>query len=147
MRERTDQIQIKELTGGGMIRSRGGWSQVLALRRRGQKQEFDERILGGGDFVAKVLKETEERQLRQLKNRRAGRTIQMIVDEECRKRGISPQELIGGSKRRKVSDARSVIAMRSRDELGISSAEIARHVGVNTSSITRAIERIGRRGG
>ena len=44
-------------------------------------------------------------------------------------------------KRRKVSDTRSVIALRGRDELGLSAAEIARQVGVNTSGITKAIER------
>jgi hypothetical protein len=42
-----------------------------------------------------------------------------------------------------VSKARSVIALRSRDELGLSSAEIARHVG---SSIIRSIEKAERRG-
>jgi REP element-mobilizing transposase RayT len=145
MSEEIGQGQIKELTGGGLIRSQGGWAQVLSMRRRGQKEAFDERILGDGEFVNKVLKEAEDRQLRQLKNKRAGRTIQRIMDEECRKGGISLQELIGGSKRRKVSEARSLIALRSRDELGLSSAEIARHVGVNTSSITRAIERAERR--
>jgi hypothetical protein len=144
MREGTGQDQMEELTGGGLIRSQGGWSQVLAMRRRGQKQEFDERILGSGDFVTKVLKEADERHLRQIRNKRSGRTIQMIIDEECRNRGISLRELIGGNKRRKVSDARALIALRSREELGLSSAEIARHVGVNTSSIARAIERIER---
>ncbi len=142
MREGIGQAGSKELTGGGLIRSQGGWSQVLASRRRGQKEEFDERILGGGDFVRRVLKEAEDRQLRQLKSRRAGRTIQAIIEEECRKAEISSAELMGGSKRRKVSEARSAIAIRSRDELGLSSAEIARHAGVNTSSITRAIERV-----
>lgn len=146
MREGIGQGRIKELTGGGLIRSRGGWSQVLAMRRRGQEEEFDERILGSGDFVGEVLKKAEDRQLRQLKNKRAGRTIQMIMNEECRKGGISLLELVGGSKRRKVSKARALIALKSRDELGLSSAEIARHVGVNTSSITRAVERIERQG-
>src|SRR3990172_9198519 len=91
MSEGIGQGRIKELTGGGLIRSRGGWSQVLAMRRRGQKEEFDARILGDGDFVNKVLKEAEERQLRQLKNKLAGQTIRMIIDEECRERRISPQ--------------------------------------------------------
>jgi len=145
MREEIGDDQTKELRGGGLIRSQGGWSRVLSMRRRGQKEAFDERILGGGDFVNKVLKDAEDRQLRQLKNKRAGRTIQMIIAEECRKRGISPVELKGGSKRRKVSAARSLIALRSRDELGLSSAEIARHVGINTSSIIRSIERAERR--
>ena len=35
-----------ELVGGGLIRSLGGWSQVLPLRRRGVKVASDERILG-----------------------------------------------------------------------------------------------------
>jgi hypothetical protein len=75
-----------------------------------------------------------------LKARRTGKTIQKIIDEECRKRGISKVELKGGGKRRKVSDTRALIAMRSRAELGLTSAAIARHVGVNTSAISRAIE-------
>jgi len=133
--------RIHQFTGGGLVRSQGGWSQVLAMRRRGRREEFDERILGGGDFVDNVLKEAETRQLRQLKAERSGNDIHKIVEEECRHYGISLIELRGGSKRRKVSDARAVIGLRCRDELGLSSAEIARHVGVNTSGITRAIER------
>jgi hypothetical protein len=141
MSEEMSKDQTEELRGGGLIRSQGGWSQVLSMRRRGQKEAFDERILGGGDFVNKVLEDTEERQVGQVKNKRAGLTIQKIIDEECRKKGISPAELKGGSKRRKVSDVRSLIGLRCRDELGLSSAEIARHVGINTSSIIRSIER------
>lgn len=147
MVEGAGQGHIKELSGGGLIRSQGGWSQVLAIRRRGQKEEFDERILGGGDFVNKILKEVEDRELRQLKARRSGKNIQKIIEEECRKYGVSPIELESGSKRRKVSEARAVIGLRSREELGLSAAEIARHVGVNTSGITRAIERAERDGG
>ncbi|MFA4920365.1 MAG: hypothetical protein WC581_14145 [Thermodesulfovibrionales bacterium] len=45
-----------------------------------------------------------------------------------------------------MSEARSPIALRSRDEIGLSSAEIARHAGVNTSSIIRSIEKAERRG-
>jgi len=40
-----------------------------------------------------------------------------------------------------MSAARSLIALRSRDELGLSSVEIARHVGINTSGIIGSIER------
>ncbi len=136
------QGNIKELTGGGLIRSQGGWSQVLSMQRRGQKEDFDERILGGGEFVHNILKKTKESQLRQVKAMRAGKTIQKIIDEECRRQGISIIELKGGGKRRKVSDTRALIAARSRAELGLTAAAIARHVGVNTSAISRAIERL-----
>ena len=142
MHEGVGQGHIKELTGGGLIRSQGGWSQVLSLQRRGQKEDFDERILGGGDFVHNILKEAEENRLRQVKAKRAGKTIQKIIEEECRKEGISIMELKGGGKRRKVSDTRARIAVRGRDELGLTAAAIARQVGVNTSAITRASARM-----
>ena len=141
MAEGLNQGRIPELTGGGLIRSLGGWSQVLSQRRKGQQQESDERILGGGDFVQAVLQEAEDRQRRQLKLQRSGLTIQQIIAEECGKSKISSQELQHGSRRRAVSASRRRIAYRCKEELGVSSAEIARHLGVNTSSITRAIRR------
>jgi hypothetical protein len=36
----------KELVGGGLIRSLGGWSQVVSLRRKGEQVASDQRILG-----------------------------------------------------------------------------------------------------
>ena len=39
-----------ELVGGGLIRSLGGWAEVLALRARGERQIFDQRVLGDGEF-------------------------------------------------------------------------------------------------
>ncbi|HDZ62431.1 MAG TPA: hypothetical protein ENH40_04730 [Nitrospirae bacterium] len=133
--------RCSELTGGGLIRSLGGWSQVLSMRRKDQKEEFDERILGGGEFVRNILMEAEEKDLRQLKLRRSGKTIADIIKEECRKKDISVNELRGGSRRTKVTQTRSMVAYRSIEELGLSTAEIARHLGVATSSITRAIVR------
>jgi hypothetical protein len=134
--------QSTELNGGGLIRSYGGWSQVEAMRRRGQKEGFDERILGSGEFVQAVLKEAEDRQVRQLRMRQSGTTIETIIREECAKCGISDKEIKMGSRRQLVSGIRAKIAYRSREELGLSAAEIARHTGVSTSGIARAIEKI-----
>lgn len=139
MQEGFDQGRLPELTGGGLIRSRGGWSQVLSARRSGNREEFDERILGSSDFVSGILREAEEKATHQLKLRRSGRTLAAIVEEECKSEEISPDELRGGGRRRKISGLRARIGKRGRDELGLSLAEIARHVGVNTSSIRKAI--------
>ena len=43
-----------------MIRSLGGWQQAKALRRAGIRNKGDERILGDGEFVEKVLKAAGE---------------------------------------------------------------------------------------
>ena len=50
-----------ELVGGGLIRSLGGWSSVIALRKRGEKQVFDQRILGQGEFVERILSEADDK--------------------------------------------------------------------------------------
>jgi CRP-like cAMP-binding protein len=115
---------------------------VVSLRRKGEVEESDERILGGGDFVQAVLKEVEERQLRQFKVRRRGLSATDIIEEECAKRGVRPKELMNGSRRSVVSRLRALVAHRCAEEVGVSAAEIARHLGVTTPSITRAIARM-----
>jgi len=139
--------RVPGLTGGGLVRSLGGWSRVVALRREGQGEESDERILGGGDFVEAVLQQVEERQLRQLKVRRRGVTVRDIIAEECARAGVNARELIHGSRRSLVSWVRAVIANRCVEEMGLSAAEIARQLGVTTSSITRAFARMGEESG
>jgi hypothetical protein len=93
-------------------------------------------------FFIDILKETEEKTKRQLKLRRSGKTITRIIEEECAKSRISQNELKGGGRRRKISLLRATIAKRGLDELGLSLAEIARHVGVTTSSIRKAVLRL-----
>ena len=135
------QGQRPELTGGGLVRSQGGWSQVMSLRRRGEQENSDARILGSGNFVESLLREAEERELRQLLISRSGKTIVEIINEECQARSVSKWELQSGSRRQSVSDTRAVIAFRSIEELGLTTAEIARSLGVATSTISRAITR------
>ena len=114
----------------------------MLFRSMGEKEEGDERILGSGDFVQAILQEAGARELRQLKLKRSGKTIRKIIEEECKEAGIGAVEVINGVRRRAVSRLRAVIALRSRTELGLSSAEIARHLGVAASSISRLIERM-----
>jgi REP element-mobilizing transposase RayT len=146
VREGLSEGRNPELTGGGLIRSQGGWSYVVAMRRRGQREEYDDRILGSGSFVNSIFKETEERQLRHMRYKRGGQTIQKILEDECKARQINPRELKAGGKRSSVSMARAAIAYRCREELGSSAAEIARYLGVSTSGIIRSIERAEKHG-
>ncbi len=89
-----------------------------------------------------ILKEAEEKARRQLKLRRTEKTLSKIIEEECKKGRSSAMELRGGSRRKKVRVVRARIAKRRVDELGLSMTEIARHVGVTTSSIARAVARL-----
>ena len=50
----------RDLTGGGLVRSAGGWEGVKALREEKVYQNNDDRILGNGDFVERVLASAQE---------------------------------------------------------------------------------------
>jgi REP element-mobilizing transposase RayT len=49
-----------DLTGGGLIRSLGGWGAVKSMRRLREQAKSDERILGDSDFVQSVLSAQNE---------------------------------------------------------------------------------------
>jgi len=140
--EGKDQGRRMELVGGGLIRSLGGWSQVLSLRGNKEEIEHDARILGGGDFVANILREADRKGRRQLRvgERRViiGRLIKKICDEE----GIEEQELRNGGRRRRISQVRAKVSYQLSHELGVPAAEIARQLGVCTSAIVKAIQNL-----
>ena len=49
-----------ELTGGGLLRSYGGWAVLRSNWRMGRHLKGDERILGDSDFVESLLNSGEE---------------------------------------------------------------------------------------
>ena len=130
-----------ELVGGGLVRSMGGWSQVLSLRSAGGVMQSDARILGGGDFVADILKEADRKSTRffPAKNREA--VIGGVIQKICQEEGVGEKELCLGGRARKVSQVRAMIASHLRWEYGISMAEIARHVGVCTSAVANSLRK------
>jgi len=139
IKEGKDQGVRSELVGGGLVRSAGGWSQVLSFREKKTNVEYDSRILGGGDFVANILREADAKLKRQLKDRKKGGSVDKVIKTMCKKDGITEQELQYGSKRRKVSKVRAKISCHLSQK-GVTMAEIARHVGVSTSAIAKAIK-------
>jgi REP element-mobilizing transposase RayT len=129
-----------ELVGGGLIRSMGGWSRVLSLRQQGEQEAYDERILGGGDFVQAVLSEADQKLARQIRIRKKKGPVSRIIQEWCREAGVSELELKSGSRRKAVSELRKKICCYLYREFGISMAAIARQVGVGTTGVAMAIK-------
>lgn len=133
-----------ELVGGGLIRSLGGWSQVISLRRHGDRELADERILGSGDFVQRILDEAEERQKHHFSTSDRCRNIRKILSKICEEEDINPKELQSGSRRRPISLTRSRVAQELVDVHGVPMAMVARELGVSTSAISKIIRSKGR---
>jgi len=140
MEEGMGQGRRPELVGGGMVRSYGGWSAVLSLRRSRDKIAWDERILGTGDFVERVLRESGEGMGHRISRAERDKRIRGVMEEECREGEVEIEELRMGSRRGEIPRVRSEIAKRLVKELGMSLAEAARLLGVSTSAICRIMK-------
>ncbi len=130
-----------ELVGGGLIRSLGGWSAVKSLRRSEEKVLTDERILGTDDFVERVLGEADQRARRLFSSRLRAKEVQQLIEDRCKREGISVRELQMGSRRGEIPEIRSALALKLAREWGIPLAEIARQLGVSTSAISQILHR------
>jgi len=107
-----------EFVGGGLIRSSGGWSEVLALRKRGEKQAFDQRILGDSEFVQKITSRLDEFVKRNLRLSGQRLNIDGLAGKICEKYNISIAELQSGSRRHKIIKARHILSWIGVRELG-----------------------------
>lgn len=128
-----------DLGGGGLIRSAGGWSQVVALRRRGEQRLADERILGGGEFVEQLLAEATDRTRHALGVSRQAPDLRRLARDVARRTGVTEAELRSGSRRRVVSRARQRFCRVAVTEAGVPGAEVARFLGVTTSAVNRSV--------
>ena len=130
-----------ELVGGGLIRSQGGWSAVKAMRRSGERELSDERILGNGEFVERILKEADAKIRYQLPVKEHHEKIDEWIAKICKDEKVCLEELRGGSRRKEVSRVRGQIAIGLVKEHGVALAEVARRIGVCTSAISKIIRR------
>jgi len=132
-----------ELVGGGLIRSQGGWAQVISMRRRGGGEISDERILGDGEFVEKAMREAQTHLKSHYELKKKQREMDKFLQSICNRAGISVKELASGSRRGRVSRLRSHLAARMIEDYGLTLAEVARHLGVSTSGISKLMIRGG----
>ncbi|MEJ2684488.1 MAG: hypothetical protein P8Z71_08850 [Candidatus Sulfobium sp.] len=128
-----------DLVGGGLVRSHGGWSQLVTMRGKGMVEAADDRILGSGQFVEQILEEAEERIRQQFPLLERRKKIEQVLRTVCREEQITPQELQSGSRRGRIPAIRRKIAEQLVKHSGIPMAEAARLLGVSVSAISKAL--------
>jgi hypothetical protein len=82
-----------DLTGGGLVRSLGGWEKIKALRKKDIRLKGDERILGDTDFVLAVLEESEESLERRYELEAQGVNLDDVARRAAFLFGIEPNEI------------------------------------------------------
>ena len=130
-----------DLVGGGLLRTVGGWKGLKDLRDSGEKVRADERVLGGSDFVERVLRESALEWEKKSILKQRGVDLSRLLQKVASHFGVDFEDLKSGSKVSSVSKARSVLCYLGVRKLGIASAKISRELGISPSGVSRAIVR------
>jgi hypothetical protein len=127
-----------ELQGGGLRRSLGGWEALVSLRRGREGWAFDERVLGSGEFVEQLLGEVAPHVG---DSARAWRSLPVLVERLAGVFGVRAAEILNGSRRRSVTQARAAVGAIGVKYLGLPVTRVATVVGVTGMAVLRGIDR------
>jgi REP element-mobilizing transposase RayT len=130
-----------ELTGGGLIRSLGGWSAVKSVRRQDRKERGDERILGSGEFVEKIIDEADRKIKLQFSTSELLERAKSAMDAYCEKNDVNIDVIRSGSRVGLHSKYRAAMAIMLVTEIGLSMAETGRQLGLTTGGVAQILRR------
>ena len=106
-------------------------------------QRSDERILGDGDFVGRVLASAEEAMERRYALR-ARVDLALIASSVSEVLGVKPEEVWAEGKYGRSVEARSLLCYWAVRELGVPMSSLARKLGKSIPSVSESVTR-GRR--
>jgi putative transposase len=123
------------------LRSEGGWEGVKALREGKVYQRNDERILGDGDFVGRVLGSAGEVMERRYALRTRGIDLTFIASRVSAVLGAKPKEVWAKGKSRWTGEARSLLCYWAVRELGLTMTFLALKLRLSVPSISDSFSR------
>lgn len=141
MEKGMDQGRRDELVGGGLIRSAGGWAAVKVSQKPGFFQKNDERILGDGEFVEKVLSFANEIMERRYRLQIQGVDFLTVVRRAGELIGVDPDAILSRDRGRQAVQARSLACYWGSEELGLIQPEIGLKLGMTQAAVSMAIKR------
>ena len=136
-----EQGRRPDLTGGGLLRSHGGWIGVKALRATGDYQKGDERILGDGTFVSAVLEKAEEKFKEGCRLRARGYNLDTLVKRVAEITQVAPDEILDSLRDPERTRARSILCYWATEKLGTPQSRLAQLLKRTQSAITYAVRR------
>jgi REP element-mobilizing transposase RayT len=119
----------EDLSGGGKRRS-------LEANISGSDDAFDERVLGSGEFVQRVTKESDLKDRRQAKM-----SLAKLVGFVAREFGIKEGALGQRNREKLLADARAAICYLAVREMGHNGEKVAGLLNISRSGVSAAARR------
>ena len=130
-----------DLTGGGLLRSAGGWAALKGIRKAGIRIKGDERILGDSDFVIHVLKAADEQLEQKYALKAKGYDFDCTVQRVAKVLDMEPDKVTGYGKSPHTVKARALLCFWAHRKLGLTTVEISAKLKLCQSAISRLSRR------
>ena len=131
----------EDLTGGGLIRSSGGWKAVKELKKSSIHLKSDERILGDSDYVSDILSRTEETLKSKYSLKASGVDLKFITRRVADILNIPEDVVWREGKQKSLVYARSLLCYWAVRELGESMTSMARRLNISTVAVSKSVAR------
>ena len=130
-----------DLTGGGLLRSAGGWAALKGFRKAGIRVKGDERILGDSDFVIQVLKAADEQLEQKYALQASGYDFDCAVQRVAQVLGMSPDGVTAYDKSPQTVKARALLCFWAQRKLGMTTVALSGKLGICQSAVSRLSKR------
>ena len=131
----------RDLVGGGLLRSNGGWRELRKSSKAGIRMKGDERILGSSEFVEKALKRADDVLERRMKLRAEGLDLETLTQRIASLLKIDVRDLKTPTKDRHITRARAFLCHLAVNDLAVSGAEVARALNISASTVSKSAKR------
>ncbi len=130
-----------DLTGGGLLRSVGGWAALKGFRKARIRVKGDERILGDSDFVTRVLKAADEQLEQKYALKAIGYDFDRAVQRVAHVLVMRPDEVTAYCKSPQTVKARALLCFWTHRKLGMTTIGISGKLGICQSAVSRLSKR------
>ncbi len=130
-----------ELTGGGLLRSSGGWSALKDHRRDDTRIKGDERILGSSEFVERVITKASDSYERKTLFASRGIDMECLLASTARHYEVQGEDLGSRGKGRKIARARAVFCYLAVRKLQLSCVEVGMRLNLTPSAVSKSVAR------
>lgn len=130
-----------DLTGGGLLRSAGGWRELHSAKEAGVFLKGDERILGDSDFVESALSAAEDDFEKKSRYRLDNVDLNKVVQVVAKILNLEPGDVCVAGKQPQHVRARSLLCFWAVRELGMTETALAKVLGITQPAVAQSVAR------
>jgi len=127
-----------DLTGGGLVRSHGGWAEI---RKSSERLKGDVRVLGDSRFVLDVLSRAHEKLNHRYSLTAMGVDFSFVEQRVLELCGLSKEDLYSRGRQKPFAAAKALLCFFAVRQLGMTQTQLAERLSMTQPGVASAVAR------